>query len=78
MSGLLSLGELRRATGSLEAVFVTRLRVAEAKRLLQRRELSITEVAQAVGYGDYAYFSRVFKKLTGISPRQYREAGDDG
>ena len=53
-------------------------KVAEAKRLLQRRELSITEVAQAVGYGDYAYFSRVFKKLTGISPRQYREAGDDG
>lgn len=59
-------------------MYVARLRVAEAKRLLRRRELSITEVAQAVGYGDYAYFSRVFKKLTGISPRQYREAGDDG
>jgi len=68
----------KQAAGSNLTVYVTRLRVAEAKRLLQRRELSITEVAQAVGYGDYAYFSRVFKKLTGISPRQYREAGDDG
>lgn len=68
----------KQAAGSNLTVYVTQLRVAEAKRLLQRRELSITEVAQAVGYGDYAYFSRVFKKLTGISPRQYREAGDDG
>lgn len=68
----------KQAAGSNLTVYVARLRVAEAKRLLRRRELSITEVAQAVGYGDYAYFSRVFKKLTGISPRQYREAGDDG
>ena len=44
---------------------------------MQTRELSITEVAQAVGYGDYAYFSRVFKKLTGVSPRRYREVGED-
>lgn len=67
----------KQAAGSNLTVYIAQLRVAEAKRLLQTRELSITEVAQAVGYGDYAYFSRVFKKLTGVSPRRYREVGED-
>ena len=75
---LKNLGIMRRRVRQVMLVGGGRITYYLAKRLLQRRELSITEVAQAVGYGDYAYFSRVFKKLTGISPRQYREAGDDG
>ena len=41
--------------------------------LLVRQDISITEVAMMVGYDDYSYFSRVFKKLEGCSPRAYRE-----
>lgn len=50
-------------------------RIAQAKKLLVQKELSITDVAQMVGYDDYAYFSRVFKRMEGKSPRAYREEG---
>lgn len=54
-------------------LYVAGVRVAQAKQLLKQKELSITDVAQLVGYDDYAYFSRVFKKMEGKSPRAYRE-----
>lgn len=54
-------------------LYIARKRVEQAKALLADNEASITEVAQTVGYDDYAYFSRVFKKLEGVSPRAYRE-----
>lgn len=54
-------------------LYIMTLRVEQAKRLLLEQNLSITEVSQAVGCEDYSYFSRVFKKRAGISPRAYRE-----
>lgn len=50
-------------------------RVAEAKRLLREgngRNRSISTIAFQVGYSDPAYFSRVFREATGMSPREYR------
>ena len=63
----------KQVAGCNLTLYVMHLRVAEAKRLLAEKGLSITEVAQAVGYDDYSYFSRVFKKLVGKSPRAYQE-----
>lgn len=54
-------------------LYLANTRIAQAKRLLKQHALSITDVAQLVGYDDYAYFSRVFKKMEGKSPRAYRE-----
>ena len=54
-------------------LYIAKKRIDRAKEYLRQGELSITEISQLVGYGDYAYFSRVFRKLTGISPREYRE-----
>jgi len=48
-------------------------RVQKAKELLKNEKLSVDEVADMVGYHDYSYFIRVFKKVTGISPSQYRK-----
>jgi YesN/AraC family two-component response regulator len=53
--------------------YIARTRVEKAKMLLRKNELSITDIAMLVGYGDYSYFSRVFRKITGLSPREYRE-----
>jgi YesN/AraC family two-component response regulator len=53
--------------------YIARTRVERAKMLLRKNELSITDIALLVGYGDYSYFSRVFRKITGLSPREYRE-----
>ncbi|HUC91088.1 MAG TPA: AraC family transcriptional regulator [Paenibacillus sp.] len=52
--------------------FVTRLRIDMAKSLIASDRLSLKEVCFAVGYKDPNYFSRVFKKITGVSPSEYR------
>lgn len=50
------------------------LRLNEAKRLLaNRKALSVKQVAEAVGYEDQSYFSRIFKKYTGVSPLDFRD-----
>lgn len=54
------------------AEYVRDLRLEEAKTLLKTTNTSITEIAQRVGFEDYNYFSRVFKKETGYSAKKYR------
>jgi len=46
--------------------------ILEAKRMLADKQLSINEIADALGYEDYSYFSRLFKKQTGQSPTAFR------
>jgi len=53
--------------------YLTKLRIEEAKKLLMEKDMTIIEVASEVGYEDAGYFSKVFKKYTGISPAQYRK-----
>jgi signal transduction histidine kinase/ABC-type sugar transport system substrate-binding protein/AraC-like DNA-binding protein len=51
---------------------VTRLRIQKAKELLVGNVETITRVAMQVGFNDSAYFSRVFRKMTGVSPQEFR------
>ncbi len=51
---------------------VNGLRIEKAKELLSDPALKVHEIAQEVGYGDVAHFSKNFKKLTGVSPMEYR------
>ncbi|HCS73796.1 MAG TPA: hypothetical protein DIW17_07970 [Clostridiales bacterium] len=53
--------------------YLTRIRMEEAKRLLCDRSLTILDISARVGYEDPSYFSKVFKKNTGVSPNQYRK-----
>lgn len=46
--------------------------ILEIKRMLIDKQLAVNEVAYALGYEDYSYFSRLFKKQTGISPTEFR------
>lgn len=55
------------------AAFVIRQRMNLAKRLLESEGLSMAEIALQVGYRDPLYFSRLFKKHTGLSPSEYRK-----
>lgn len=55
--------------------YLTELRVETAERLLRERALSVKEVAHAVGFQDPNYFSKAFRKRTGLSPSAY--AGQD-
>lgn len=48
------------------------VRIEEAKKLLKDPALRIGDVAEKVGFLDMGHFSRVFKKMTGISANEYR------
>ena len=51
---------------------ITALRISKAKKLLINTDMSMTEIAEETGFGDYNYFIRVFKKHTLTSPHKYR------
>ncbi len=54
------------------AEYIRQQRIDHAKKLLKTTDLPITEVAKQSGFLDYTYFYRVFKKVTGHSPKNYR------
>jgi len=54
--------------------FLTDLRVDAAKKKIPDSNLSIKDICYAVGYNDPNYFTRVFKKVTGQTPLEYRQA----
>ncbi|WP_308721786.1 response regulator [Paenibacillus polysaccharolyticus] len=53
--------------------YLTRVRIDHAKAFLLSKELRIYEIADKVGYHNYTYFSKIFKKNTGLTPEEYRE-----
>lgn len=53
--------------------YITKERMKIATKLLEETNLSIASIAEACGYGNAKYFSVVFKKVTGKSPKEYRE-----
>ena len=63
----------RKRTGHGVIAYHTMLRMARARELLDTTNLSVAQVAKAVGYDDAAYFSRRFRHLHEASPRQYRQ-----
>lgn len=60
-------------TGKTFNRYLVDLRIANALVLLQRPSLSITDVCYTTGFNELAYFCRIFKKYTGISPSQFRK-----
>lgn len=52
--------------------YLTNIRMEQAKKLLLTTSLSVAEVSERAGYGDYRVFTKVFKKSEGITPSQYR------
>ena len=64
--------EFSRETGETFTEYVARVRIDEAKRLLATTQLLVYEVGARVGYPSVEHFSRVFKKLAGVSPVKFR------
>ncbi len=62
-----------RTIGVSPNVYLTALRIQQAKLLLRTSNLPVAEIAESVGYKDHFYFSRVFKKETGVPPSRYRK-----
>ncbi len=62
----------KAATGLAPLEYLQRLRITAARRLLEQGEIRIQDVGGAVGYEDLAFFRRLFKRHTGLSPQAYR------
>ncbi|MGE7946077.1 helix-turn-helix domain-containing protein [Lysinibacillus sp. NPDC093688] len=60
-------------TGMNPSVYLTEYRIRRSKELLKYDDSPVAEIAECVGYVDCFYFSRVFKKCTGMSPTTYRK-----
>ena len=64
---------LKRTTGLSPQELILRERIKFAKKLLNSKELLITEVAFDAGFEDANYFTRAFKKNEGLTPKQYQQ-----
>lgn len=65
----------KQQTGGKFVDYVIEMRMEEAKKLLIKTSLRVSEIAERLGYGDISYFSSTFKKLIGCSPLEYRKCG---
>ncbi|WP_367569078.1 helix-turn-helix domain-containing protein [Lacrimispora sp.] len=61
----------RNAHGCGVIDFFTRMKIDAAKQLIRNNQLNFTEIADRLGYNSVHYFSRQFKKLTGMTPSEY-------
>jgi AraC family transcriptional activator of pobA len=64
---------VRRTTGRTPMELIHARLIQEATTLLDSSTLQISEAAEALGFKDAAYFSRFFKRMSGVSPRAYRQ-----
>ena len=65
----------RERTGGGPIQYRIQLQIERAKRLIREGELDLTGIAQQTGFSSLHYFSRSFKKITGVSPSEYKRIG---
>jgi two-component system, response regulator YesN len=63
----------KKHTGKTLNDYITQVRVEKAKELLRNKIIKLSDITVMVGYSDPSYFSRIFKRLTGFSPSEFRE-----
>lgn len=63
----------KEITGSSPLQYILKLRISNAQSLLENTYYTITEIANMVGYTNSLYFSRLFHKYIGMSPKEYRK-----
>jgi transcriptional regulator GlxA family with amidase domain len=62
----------KAATGTTLIEYLQNLRIEEAKRLLEAGQMPVDDISIEVSYEDPSFFRRLFKRLTGLTPSQYR------
>ena len=62
----------KEETGTAFNDYLNAVRIAKARQLLLHEDLRVTDVASAVGFDDQSYFTKVFRRVTGMTPLRYR------
>jgi AraC family transcriptional activator of pobA len=68
---------VKSTTGQPVSQHIQQRVILEAKRLLYHSDQSLKEIASALGYDDYPYFSRLFTKIAGVAPLVFRHKNRD-
>jgi len=63
----------KNETGITLMEYLTKVRIEEAKKLLENTSSNTTQISFDVGYSDQSYFCKIFKKIEGISPLEYKK-----
>ena len=62
----------KKITGKTVVEYINKIKIDKSKQLLKETDFSITDISYELGFSDSAYFNRVFKKMTSLSPKGYR------
>jgi transcriptional regulator GlxA family with amidase domain len=65
--------QFKQATGVSPLRYVLEMRIARAKRLILDTDTSLVDVSFSLGFSSQSHFTVIFRKLTGLTPRRYRE-----
>lgn len=63
----------KKEYGTSPVDYLMKRRITEAKALLTSTDFSLTQIAEQIGFGSLAYFSKCFHKIENISPNEYRK-----
>jgi Adenosine deaminase len=67
----------KRLAGATPAAYMQQIRIREAMKLLASTNLTITDIAEQVGFTNAAHFATRFQTITGLTPTQYRGANQE-
>lgn len=65
----------KRETGKNFIDYLNEVRINESMKLLLHTDYKVFEISMSVGYGNFSYFNKIFKRLSGVTPQTYRESG---
>lgn len=63
----------KKHTGSTVVTYINNIRIIKAQQIICEKNISIESAAHIVGYNNRGYFNKVFKKLTGTTPKEYQQ-----
>lgn len=73
MSSRTFIRKFTNVTGNTPLEYIQRVRIEAAKRLLEKGKLSVEQVCMEAGYNDFGFFRNIFKRLTGLTPQEYKK-----
>ncbi|WP_168120871.1 response regulator [Paenibacillus sp. HB172176] len=63
----------KREMGKNFIDYLNEVRIAESRKLLLQTDYKVFEISMLVGYGNFSYYNKIFKRLNGMTPQTYRE-----
>ena len=65
-------GFFKKDTGMTIPQYINKARIDRAKELLAVSDMAVGDVAEAVGYSNFSYFSKIFRQFESCTPREYK------